>query len=85
MTPLKQSSIWISTNPQLSAEKSISEQLTDELTTLMEFFTPQQRNKYWPVPEEQFKYQVEIDKDKFDNICKKKGGTLDAAPSSTIK
>jgi hypothetical protein len=39
----------------------------------MGFSTPHQRNKYRPVPEEQFKYQVDIDKDKFDNICKKKG------------
>jgi hypothetical protein len=39
----------------------------------MEFSTPHQRNKYWPVPEEQFKYQVDIDMDNFDNVSKKKG------------
>jgi hypothetical protein len=38
----------------------------------MEFSTPHQKNKYWPVPVEHFKYQVDIDKDKFDNVCKKK-------------
>jgi hypothetical protein len=48
-------------------------QLADELTTIMEFSTPHQRNKYWPVPEEQLKYQVDIDKDKFDKVSKKKG------------
>ncbi len=58
---------------KLSAEKPISKRLTDELTTIMEFSTPYQRNKYWPVPEEHFKNLVDIDKDKFDNICKKKG------------
>ncbi len=84
MTTLKQSSMWISTNKKLSAEKPISKRLVDKLTTIMEFSTPHQRNKYWPVPEEQFKYQVDTDKDKFDNACKK-GGTLDAVLSSTIK
>jgi hypothetical protein len=73
MTTLKQSSMWISTNKKLSAEKPISKWLADELTTIMEFSTPCQRNKYRPVPEEQCKYQVDIDKDKFDNVCKKKG------------
>jgi hypothetical protein len=58
---------------KLSAEKPISKQLADELTTIIECSTRHQRNKYWLVSEEQFKYQVDIDKDKFDNICKKKG------------
>jgi hypothetical protein len=70
---LKQSSMWISTNKKLSAEKPVSKWLIDELTTIMEFSTPHQRNKYWPVPEEHSKYQVDIDKDKFDKVCKKKG------------
>jgi hypothetical protein len=73
MTRLKQSSMWKSTNKKLSAEKPISKQLADELTTIMGFSTPHQRNKYQPVPEEQFNYQVDIDKDKFDNVCKEKG------------
>ncbi len=73
MTTLKQSSMWISTNKKLSADKPILKWLTDELTTIIECSTPHQRNKYWPVPEEQFKYQIDIDKDKFDNVCKKKG------------
>ncbi len=73
MTMLKQSSMWISTNKKLSAEKPISKRLADILTMIMEFSTPHQGNKYRPVPEEQFKYQVDIDKDKFDNVWKKKG------------
>jgi hypothetical protein len=73
MTTLKQSSVWISTNKKLSAEKPISKQLTDELTTIIECSTPHQRNKYRPVPKEQFKYQVDIDKNMFDNVCKKRG------------
>jgi hypothetical protein len=40
MTTLKQSSILISTNKKLSAEKSISKWLADELTTIMGFSTP---------------------------------------------
>jgi hypothetical protein len=74
MTTLKQSSMWISTNKKLSADKPILKWLADELTTIMGFSTPHQRNKYRPVPEKQFKYQVDIDKDKFDNICNKKKG-----------
>ena len=73
MITLKQSSMWTSTNKKLFAEKPISKQLADELTTIIECSTPHQRNKYWPVPEEHFKNLVDIDKDKFDNICKKKG------------
>jgi hypothetical protein len=60
MTMLKQSSMWISTNKKLSAEKPISKWLADELTTIIECSTPHQINKYQPVPEEQFKYQVNI-------------------------
>jgi hypothetical protein len=65
--------MWISTNKKLSAAKPTSKWLADELTTIMGFSTPHQRNKYRPVPEEKIKYEVDIDKDKFDNICKKKG------------
>ncbi len=39
----------------------------------MVFSTSHQRNKYRPVPEEQFEYQVDIDKDKFGKVSKKKG------------
>jgi hypothetical protein len=56
MNTLNASSMWISTNKKLSAEKPISKRLADELKTIMEFFTPIQRNKYRPIPEEQFKY-----------------------------
>jgi hypothetical protein len=46
MNTLKESSMWISTNKKLSAEKPISKWLVNELTTIMEFSTPIQRNKY---------------------------------------
>jgi hypothetical protein len=85
MTTLKQSSMWISTNKKLSAEKPISKWLADELTTIAEFFISHQRNKYRPVSEEHFKYLVDIDKDKFDNVCKKKGEHRMQYPSITIK
>ncbi len=62
MNTLKESSTWISTNKKLSVEKPISKQLADELTMIMEFSTPLQRNKYWPIPEEQFKYQSDVEK-----------------------
>jgi hypothetical protein len=44
--------MWISTNKKLSPEKLISKRLADELTTIMEFSTPLQRNNYRPIPEE---------------------------------
>ena len=58
----------------------MSKRLADELTTIMEFFTPHQRNKYQPVPEEYFRYQNDTEKDKFDKACSKKGGALCAEP-----
>jgi hypothetical protein len=42
---LKESSMWVSTNEKLSAEKPISKQLSDELTTIMEFLTSLLKNK----------------------------------------
>ena len=66
--------MWISTNKKLSAEKSISKQLADELTMIMEFSTPLQRNKYRPIPEEQFKYQSDVDKNKFEKLCTRQNG-----------
>jgi hypothetical protein len=54
-----------------SAEKPISKWLADELTMIMEFSTPVQRNKYQPIPEEQFKYQSDVDKNKFEKLCSK--------------
>jgi hypothetical protein len=74
MNTLKESSMRISTNKKLSTEKPISKRLTDELTTIMEFSTPHQRNKYWPVPEEYIRYQNDMEKDKFDKACSKKKG-----------
>ncbi len=59
------------TNKKLSAEKPISKQLADELKMIMEFSTPVQRNKYQPIPEEQFKYQSDVDKNKFEKLCSK--------------
>ncbi len=52
MNTLKESSMWISTNKKLSAEKPISKRLADELTTIKEFSTALQRNKYPPIPDE---------------------------------
>jgi hypothetical protein len=72
MNTLKEySSMWISTNKKLSAEKPISKRLADELTMIMEFSTPVQRNKYRPIPEEQFKYHSDGDKNKFEKLCSK--------------
>ncbi len=65
MNTLKESSVWISTNQKLSAEKPILKRLADELTMIMEFSTPLQRNKYRPIPEERFKYQSNVEKNRF--------------------
>ncbi len=73
LNALKGSSMSISTNKTLSAEKSISKWLTDELTKIMEFSTPLQRNKYRPIPEGQFKYQSDVEKSKFEKLCSKQG------------
>jgi hypothetical protein len=62
---LKQMSMWISTNKKLSAEKPISKRLADELTMIMDFSTPVQRNKYRTIPEERFKYQSDVEKISF--------------------
>ncbi len=39
----------------------------------MEFSIPIQRNKYRPIPEEQFKYQSDVEKNKFEKACSKQG------------
>ncbi len=65
--------MWISTNKKVSAEKSISKRLAEELTKVMEFSTPLQRNKYRPIPEGRFKYQSDVEKTKFEKICSKQG------------
>jgi hypothetical protein len=65
--------MWISTNKKLSAEKSISKWLAEELTKIMEFSTTSQRNKYWPIPEGRFKYQSDVEKTKFEKLCSKQG------------
>jgi hypothetical protein len=73
MNTLKESSMWISTNKKLSAEKPISKRLANELTKIMEFSTPLQRNKYRHIPEKQFKYQSDVEKSKFEKLCSKQG------------
>ncbi len=73
MNTLKESSMWISTNKRLSNEKPTSKQLADELTTIMEFSTPLQINKYPAIPEELFKYQSNVEKNKFEKACSKQG------------
>jgi hypothetical protein len=69
MNTLKESSMWISTFKKFSTEKHTSKRLADELTTIREFSTPHQRKKYRPVPEEYFRYQNDMKKDKFDKEC----------------
>jgi hypothetical protein len=39
----------------------------------MEFTTPLQRNKYRPILEEQFKYQSDVEKNRFEKLCSKQG------------
>jgi hypothetical protein len=82
MNTLKESGMWISINENLSAEKPISKWLADELTTIMELSTPHQRNKYQPDPEEYFRYHNNLEKDKFNNACLKKRGSIGC---STLK
>jgi hypothetical protein len=65
--------MWISANKKLSAEKPISKGLADELTTIMEFSTPIQRNNYQPIPEGQFKYQSDVVNNKFEKLCSNQG------------
>jgi hypothetical protein len=74
ITTLKETSKWISTNKRTSAEKPISKRLAEELTTIMTFSTPHQREYFQPKLEAKFKYQVDCDKDKFDKICNKQNG-----------
>jgi hypothetical protein len=54
MTTSKVTSMWISTNKKLFAEKSISKWLAEEFTKIMEFSTTSQKNKYLPIPEGRF-------------------------------
>jgi hypothetical protein len=70
MNTLNASSMWISTNKKLSAEKPISKWLADELKTIIEFSKPIQRNKYQQIPEKRFKCQSDVDKNKFEMLCK---------------
>jgi hypothetical protein len=73
MTTLKQSSMWISTNKKLSAEKPISKQLADKLTTIMGFSTSHQRNKYPPVPEEDLNIRLTSTKTILITSAKRRG------------
>ena len=45
-TTLKDASQWISTNKKLSADKSISKWLAEELANIMDFSNPTDRNKF---------------------------------------
>jgi hypothetical protein len=44
MTTLKETSKWISTNKRNSAEKPMSKRLSEELATILEFSTPQNKD-----------------------------------------
>jgi hypothetical protein len=71
MTTLKETSKWISTNIRNSAEKPMSKRLSDELATIMKFSIPKERLPFQPKLEAHFKYQVDIDVDKFNKQCVK--------------
>jgi hypothetical protein len=73
MNTLKQMSMWISTNKKLSAEKTISKRLAEVLTLIMSLSTSSQRKKYRPIPYGDFKYQNDVDKNKFEKLCQKQG------------
>jgi hypothetical protein len=68
MTTLKENSKWISTNKRNSAEKTITKRLSEELAIIMEFSTPKERSTFQPKLHTKFKYQVDMDSNKF---CKK--------------
>ena len=70
-TTLKAASMWISTNKKLSADKSISKWLAEELTKIMDFSKPTDRNKFRPDCRELFFYQSDLDKTKFEKACLK--------------
>ena len=63
--------MWISTNKKLSADKSISKRLAEELTKIMDFSKPTDRNKFRPDCRELFFYQSDLDKTKFEKACLK--------------
>jgi hypothetical protein len=63
MIALKEHSEWITTNKQLSTEKPISIQLSEELTKILEFSKPKQRNNRSPKCHANNNYQSDCDKD----------------------
>lgn len=62
---LVNSSSWISTNKRGSAEKQISTRLSETLFQIMTLSTSDDRQRYRPKLVEQFKYQTDLDADKF--------------------
>ncbi len=68
MTMLKENSKWISTNKRNSAEKTMVKGLSEVLAMIMDFSKPKERSKFQPKLHPKFKYQVDMDSNKF---CKK--------------
>ncbi len=68
MTMFKENSKWISTNKRNSAEKTMAKRLSEELAIIMDFSKPKARSKFRPKLHVKFKYQVDMDSNKF---CKK--------------
>jgi hypothetical protein len=46
----------------------MAKRLSEELEIIMDFSKPKERSKFWPKLQAKFKYQVDMDSDKF---CKK--------------
>jgi ribosomal protein S7 len=65
MTTFKENSKWISTNKRNSAEKTMAKRLSEELAIIMDFSKPKERSKFRPKLHAKFKYQVDMDSDKF--------------------
>jgi hypothetical protein len=54
-----------------NAEKLISTWLAEELSTILSFSKPKQRNKYRPQPNDDFTYQKDVSKSGFEKMCTK--------------
>jgi len=70
---LVNSSSWISTNKRGSAEKQISTRLSETLIQIMTLSTSNDRQRYRPKLMKQFKYQTDLDADKFQTKMRTEG------------
>ncbi len=71
MTTLKENSKWMSTNKRNSAEKTMAKRLSEELAIIMDFSKPKEKTKFWPKLHAKFKYQVDMNSNKFFKKYKK--------------